>query len=308
MKNILITGGCGFIGQNLIAQINRRNSYDRIVVLDNESLGSFNGNIPDNVTFLKGDVRSQDDLRQAMQDCSRVVHLAADTRVMDSIENPAYNFEVNVIGTFNLLTIARELSVEGVINASTGGAIIGEAEPPVHEGMVPRPMAPYGASKLAAEGYGHAFSGAYGLNVMSLRFSNVYGPLSLHKGSVVAHFLRKILKGEPLTVYGDGSQTRDYVFVEDLCDGICRALEAPTAGVFQLGTGRPTSINDLISIIRDTVDDPARIEVHYEDWREGEIRHTHCDISHARRMLGYSPDTELSQGIARTWEWFRTQY
>ena len=125
-----------------------------------------------------------------------MVHLAADTRVMDSIENPAHNFEYNVIGTFNLLELCRELGVNRVVAASTGGAILGDVEPPVHERMAPQPTSPYGASKLMLEGYLSAFSSSYGVSGCALRFSNIYGPRSFHKGSVVAHFYKRILAGD----------------------------------------------------------------------------------------------------------------
>ena len=165
-------------------------------------------------------------MRHALRRVDAVVHLAADTRVIDSIADPTRNFDVNVAGTFGLLNLMREVGVPRLVNASTGGAILGEAPPPVHEEMAPRPASPYGAAKASAEAYCSAFAASYGLDAVSLRFSNVYGPLSFHKGSVVAAFMRRILDDQPLVVYGDGSQTRDYVFVEDLCDGIVVALNS----------------------------------------------------------------------------------
>ena len=160
-------------------------------------------------------------------------------QVIPSVEKPQFNFDVNVIGSFNVLEAARASGIKRVVSASTGGAIIGEVTPPVHEAMVPHPMSPYGASKLAVEGYCSAFSASYGLNAISLRFSNVYGPRSFHKGSVVAEFLRGILHGRPLTIYGDGSQTRDYVFVEDLCEGILAGLTRDVSGVFSSAPVNP---------------------------------------------------------------------
>ena len=145
---LLITGGAGFIGTNLIARLSDLGGFE-ITVLDNESLGR-RANIADyGVRFIAGDIRRIDDLRSAIRGQDTILHLAADTRVVDSIENPQQNFENNVVGTFQLLQVARELGVERVVHASTGGAIVGEAEPPVHEEMVARPLAPYGASKLA---------------------------------------------------------------------------------------------------------------------------------------------------------------
>ncbi len=303
MKNLLVTGGCGFIGSNLIPLLLESGAY-RIRVLDNESLGkrAFLGDC--DIEFIHGDLRDRETVRHAVQGMDAVVHLAADTRVMDSIENPEYNFNVNVVGSFNLLMEMRAAGVNRIVNASTGGAILGEVDPPVHEGMVPHPIAPYGAAKLSVEGYCSAFAGAYGMKAVSLRFSNVYGPRSFHKGSVVAAFLKRVLKGQPLTVYGDGSQQRDYVYVDDLCGGIRLGIEQDVSGVFQLGTGIPTSVNQLIDAIRAVVGRTHDVEVNYEDFRAGEILHTYCNIEKARQELGYDPQTRLQDGLVPVWQWF----
>ena len=213
---LLITGGCGFIGANLVRRVAELGLARALQVVDDESLGSRAAIAPWDVEFIAGDIRDADLMRRALRGVGAVVHLAADTRVIDSVADPVRNFEINVAGTFGLLNLMREIGVPRLVNASTGGAILGEAPPPVNEQMVPRPTSPYGASKASAEAYCSAFAASYGLNVVSLRFSNAYGPLSFHKGSVVAAFMRRILDGAPLVVYGDGSQTRDYVFVEDL--------------------------------------------------------------------------------------------
>jgi len=305
MKRILVTGGCGFVGTNVIPLL-FESGFEAVRVLDNEILGR-RENIEDYpVEFVAGDVRDRRALRTALDGVSAVIHLAADTRVIDSMENPEFNFSNNVLGTFNLMDCMREMGVTRLVNASTGGAILGEVEPPVHEDMVARPMSPYGASKLAAEGYCSAFATCYNFSAISLRFSNVYGPRSFHKGSVVAHFFRRILAGEELVVYGDGNQTRDFVFTADLCNGIVLALESKKNGVFQLGTGRPTTVNKLIELIRHTVGPSYKIEVRYEKKRTGEIYHTWCDIGKAGKELHYNPVTDLPQGLEKTWEWFRS--
>nr|CRH06896.1 Putative UDP-glucose 4-epimerase [Candidatus Magnetococcus massalia] len=300
---ILITGGAGFVGTNLVAHLSRIGGYE-ITVLDNETMGKREHLAEFGVRFIHGDIRNEADLKEALAGQQTVVHFAADTRVMDSIENPLFNFDVNVVGTFKLFNAAREAGVASIVNASTGGAIIGEAEPPVHELMLPNPVSPYGASKLAVEGYASAFSGSYGLNVTSLRFANVYGTRSFHKGSVVAHFYKQILAGKPLVVYGDGSQVRDYIFVEDLCDGIVRAIESGKSGVFQLGSGVPVSLNQLIDLMREIVGDTYPIEVAYRDARAGEIYKTWCEVSKAKQELGFAPDTPLRDGLTQTWNWF----
>lgn len=304
MSRILVTGGCGFIGSNLARRLLADGRYEEIVVFDNESLGK-RSDLPEGaIRFVHGDIRERAALQSAMEGCEAVVHLAAHTRVIESVESPELNFEINAQGTLNVLLAARELGVAHVVNASTGGAILGEVPPPVHEEMVPRPVSPYGASKLAAEGYCSAFAGAYGICTTSLRFSNVYGPLSYRKGSVVAHFLKQILEGQPLVVYGDGSQVRDFVFVEDLCRGIAQALATRSQGVYQLGSGQPTTVNELIEALRRVVGHNRAFEVLYEDFRAGEIYATYCDVTKARDTLGFDPATPLDEGLRRTWNWF----
>ena len=302
-QSLLITGGCGFVGSNLIAKL--RQNYDyKIRVLDNESTGKYRWISEFDVEFVSGDILNRRTVYSALENVDTVVHLAADTRVMDSINNPDLNFQVNVVGTYNILNAMRSRNITRIINASTGGAILGEVHPPVHEQMVPQPLSPYGAAKLACEGYCSAFTGSYGFAATSLRFSNVYGTRSYHKGSVVAQFFKNVLKNEPLTVYGDGSQTRDYVFSEDLAGGIVSAIKAGRAGVYQLGTGIPTSINQLIDAIRRTVGSTHRVDVNFRHFRPGEIRHTYCAIDKAREHLNYTAPTSLEEGLATTWDWF----
>lgn len=302
---VLITGGCGFVGANLIAYMNRIGGH-RIRVIDDESLGKRHHIAGLDAEVIVGDIRDDAILARALDKVEAVIHLAADTRVLNSIENPVLNFEVNVIGSFKLMHAMRQRGIMRLVNASTGGAIIGEANPPVHEEMLPKPLSPYGASKNAVEGYCSAFQASYGFKPVSLRFANVYGPRSFHKGSVVAAFFKNILSAKPLVVYGDGSQTRDYVYVDDLCGGIVAGLTAKDPGVYQLGTGKPTSLNELIDAMRKVVA-PRQITVDYKAFREGEVVFTYCDVSKARRALDYKPDTPLEKGLATTWAWFLAQ-
>ena len=300
---MLVTGGCGFIGSNLIRLLRERGDFE-IRVLDDESTGSASDIAAFDVELIKGDLNDRVAVASAVKRVDIVVHLAADTRVIDSIAAPARNFQTNVVGTFNLLCRMREAGVCRIVNASTGGAILGEVMPPVDESMAAAPRAPYGASKLAAEGYCSAFAGAYGFAATSMRFSNVYGPRSYHKGSVVAHFFKQILARKDLVIYGDGSQTRDYVFVGDICEGILLAMRSERTGVFQLGTGVPTTLDALIAMMRAVVGDAWAVSVRHEPFRAGELHHTWCNIAKARCELGYEPRMALRDGLARTWEWF----
>ena len=306
MKNVVITGGAGFVGVNLAAHLAAHGGYS-MTVIDNESLGDRRHLEPFGVRFICADICDWAALSDALVDQHAVVHLAADTRVMDSIDNPALNFESNVVGSFQLLQACREFSVPRLIAASTGGAILGEAPAPVHEEMVARPLSPYGASKLAMEGYMSAFGGAYGLKGCALRFSNIYGERSFHKGSVVAHFYKQLLAGNDLVVYGDGSQARDFLYIGDLVETIRRAIDSDVSGVFQLGSGVPTTVNELLDVIRG-VTGRKDLPVKYADFRSGEIHTTWCNIDKARTELGFDPATTLEAGMAATWDWFNQHW
>ncbi|MGH9444803.1 MAG: NAD-dependent epimerase/dehydratase family protein [Terriglobia bacterium] len=300
-----MTGGCGFIGVNLLSVLRRRSTSIR--VLDNLSTGRKEDLDPLGVEVLVGDIRNDGDVARAMEGVKDVVHLAAHTRVVDSIQDPRQDFEANALGTLNLLLAAAKNGVRKFVMASTGGAILGEKQPPVHEGMVPQPLAPYGASKLAGEGYCSAFHGSYGLETVALRFSNVYGPYSYLKGSVVAAFYKRLLAGQPLVIYGDGSQTRDFLFSEDLVEAVLLALDkAPGGEVFHIASGSETSVNDLVAAMRGVVPE-VRIEVKHDPPRRGEVLRNFSDIRKAREMLGYSPQTDLRIGLKKTWDWFRSR-
>ena len=302
MKTYLVTGGCGFIGVNVVSRLASQGA--RVRVLDNLSLGRREDIDPLGAELLVGDIRDDSTAARACQGIDVVIHLAAHTRVVESVTDPELNFEVNAKGTLNMLLAARDAGVKKFILASTGGAILGEQDPPVHERMVARPISPYGAGKLAGEAYCSAFSGAYGLNTIALRFSNVYGPYSYHKGSVVAQFFKNLIQGEPLTVYGDGHQTRDFLYVEDLVDAVMLADKAEVrAEVFQVASGRETSIRELISAMKASVPE-FRAEIRYESARAGEISRNYAEIAKARQMLGYDPKTRLEDGLRNTWSWF----
>lgn len=302
---ILITGGLGFIGTNLIKKIINNDKY-QISVLDNYSNTSNTIDNSREFEIIRGDIQDADLVSSAVEGNDIVVHFAAHTRVIDSIDTPLKNFYINVVGTLNILEAMQKYHVPRIINASTGGAILGEVDPPVHEEIAPKPMAPYGASKLAAEAYCSAYAYSYGMSFMNLRFSNVYGMYSINKASAVAAFIKNIIRTGKVTVYGNGTQTRDYLYVEDLVDGIILAMQSTCNGTYQLGSGIPTSINTLLDILREVL--PVPFECSYEEFRAGEIKHTHCDISKARNSFGYNPATSLRAGIKNTWEWYKTNY
>ena len=301
----LITGGAGFIGVNLVRALLPVNG--KIRVLDNLSSGRAQDLEGLTADLLVGDIRDRQAVDAAMTGVTVVFHLAAHTGVVQSVADPAMDMSINVAGTLNLLEAARHHRVERFIFASTGGAIVGDVNPPVTEEMPPRPLSPYGAGKLAGEGYCSAFWGSYGLRTVILRFSNVYGPYSYHKGSVIAKFFRQARAEKALTIYGDGEQTRDFLYVEDLCQAIMAAMQGdlPYGQPIQLGTGRETSINNLVKLVRQVVGEPGFPPVNYSPPRPGEVQRNFVSIARAREYLNFNPTTELLTGLRYTWDWFQ---
>lgn len=303
-----MTGGAGFIGSNLIRMLSSRTGL-AIRVLDNLSSGRVQDLSDVPVDFVVGDIRDRDLVDRVMAGVNIVIALAAHTGVVQSVENPAEDMSINVAGTLNLMEAAVRHRVDRFIFASTGGAIVGEAVPPVHEDMPPRPLSPYGAGKLAGEGYCSAFWGSYGLKTVPLRFSNIYGPFSYHKGSVIAKFFRQVQARQDLTIFGDGEQTRDFLFVEDLCRGIFAATmaELPFGEPIQLGTGRETSINVLVQLMRQVVGESRFPQVRYAPPRPGEVQRNFVKIDRARKFLHFDPATDLATGLRKTWQWFQKE-
>lgn len=298
---VLVTGGAGFIGSNLVARLSGSGEHE-IVVLDDLSAGQEFTDFPPSVRFVRGDFTDARTLEKSLDGVDAIVHLAALSGVIDSIEDPRPSFAINVVGSFQLLDHARAAGVCRIINASTGGALLGDAAPPIDESMAPCPLSPYGATKLAVEGYCSAFAGAYGLSCVTLRFSNIYGPHSGHKKSVVAAFMKNIIRNEPLTVYGDGSQQRDYLYVGDLVKGVEAALARDLKGAFQLGSGKPTSLLEMIDALGMIAQRKPVIQ--FMPARAGEVHRTWCNISKAEREIGYSAPTGIVDGLRETWDWF----
>ena len=244
----LITGGCGFIGTSLLAALQREGGH-QVRVFDDLSVGSAAdlGEVSafttvdaaalestpwsDSTTQLVvGDVRDEALTTAVAHGADVIIHLAANTGVQPSVQDPRRDCTINVLGTLNLLEAARAHGVRRFVLASSGGTVIGDSEPPIHENLVPRPKSPYGASKSAGEGYLSAYHGSFGIDTVALRFSNVYGPRSSHKNSVVARCIRRALEGRSLEIFGDGLQTRDYVYIDDLVAAIRVAASADGLG------------------------------------------------------------------------------
>jgi UDP-glucose 4-epimerase len=302
MPSALVTGGAGFIGSTLTRLLLER-GYD-VRVFDDLSSGSRDHLDGLDVELVTGDVRDLDALTDVAAGADAMFHLAAGAGVVDSIERPIENFDLNARGTLLALWAARESGV-GRFVFSSSNAPLGDNAYPASEDKPLAPLSPYGAGKATGEAYCSAFYGAYGLDAVAVRFSNAYGPRSGRKTNVIPLFIRRIMAGEPLTIYGDGTQTRDFVYVSDLANGLIRAAEADGVGgeVFQLASGVETSLNDLVRMLGEV--SGTSPEVRHEPPRAGEIQRNYSLIEKARSRLGHAPEVPLADGLARTWDWFQ---
>jgi UDP-glucose 4-epimerase len=300
---VLVTGGSGFVGATLVRRLVTAGHSVR--VFDNYSTGDPSYLAGIDAELVKGDIRDPAALEAALEGMQSVVHLAAAGSVVESVADPVANFEVNVVGTFRVLDAARRADVERVVLASTGGALIGEATPPVNERSVPKPISPYGASKLAGEGYAHAFAKAYGLDTVALRFANAYGPWSARKRGAVTLFFRAIHAGEPIVIYGDGSASRDYTHVEDISRAIELALSrgVPGGSVLHIASGVETTVTQLADLCRVAAGVPDH-PVEYRPARPGEVGRNFASYDLARQVLGYAPSISREDGLRSTWQWF----
>jgi UDP-glucose 4-epimerase len=351
--NWLITGGCGFIGLNLVKNLIKEGEH-YIRIVDNLSVGSredlsqicnFNefdlktsrpspsacitghpqpfsnssnetkssalpaglSIMPGKVDLIVNDILDAEIATKIAEGIDIIVHLAASTGVDPSVEDPKSDCLNNIVGTINYLEAARYNNIKRFIFASSG-APVGECEPPIHEEIVPHPVSPYGASKLSGEAYCSAYFQSFGVETVVLRFGNVYGPLSAQKNSVVAKFIKRALEGKPLIIYGDGKQTRDFIFVEDLVKAVL--LSATSKNIcgetFQIATSAETSIEELIEKLLPILGNSGLIEVkvYHAKPRVGDVKRNFSDTSKAQKILGWHAKTELSDGLKRTLEWF----
>jgi UDP-glucose 4-epimerase len=228
----------------------------------------------------EGDILDVDAVTRAVEGMDGVVHLAAQTGVPGSLEDPYYDCETNVIGTLNMLEAIRDAEVKRFVFASSN-APLGRQTPPTTKDKAPLSIAPYGASKLAGEGYCLAYYGSWGLGTVVLRFANIYGPFSVHKSSVVSRFFKDVLTQGKITINGDGEQTRDFIYVRDLTRVIILALENKVAGeIFQIATGVETSITELSTLVQEQISED--ISIHYGTSRQGDIRKNYSNITKAK--------------------------
>jgi UDP-glucose 4-epimerase len=300
----LVTGGAGFIGSHVVDALVLRG--DDVTVLDDVSTGrreNLEDALANGAELVQGDIRNGEAVAEV---CERVrpeaiFHLAAQIDVRRSVADPAFDARVNVEGTINMLRAAQESGVRRIVNTSSGGAIYGEGQRiPASEDHPVAPEAPYGLSKFCGEGYCEMFGRLHGVSTISLRYGNVYGPRQdpLGEAGVIAIFCGKLLDGERPTVFGDGLQTRDYIYVSDVVEANLRALESDATGPFNVGVGREVNVLELVEALRPYADDG--FEPEHAPERPGEVKRIALDCSRAREELGWEAKVALEEGLERT--------
>jgi len=304
---ILVTGGAGFIGSHLVGRLIANGHH--VTVLDNFSTGKRNNlaNIlgSKSLVIARGDIRRIHCSLPKLERVDGVCHLAAVTDVQDSIRDPVLTSEVNVIGTLQVLGAARKLRAERVVFASSAAVYGSPSRFPVTEDVDLVPISPYGASKAASEMYCGSFEENHGLETVSLRYFNVYGPrqTSSQYSGVISVFARRLLRKLPLRIFGDGSQSRDFIYVADAVDATVAALEKPLRSrVFNIGSGRETTILELAKKMQQVADISS--DLRFEPPREGDIKRSVADISRARSELNFFPRSSLHAGLTATIQCF----
>ncbi len=305
---LLITGGAGFIGSHLCeAAVARGN---RVTVLDNLSTGHLENldGIRKRIRFVEGDIRNAADVENAIVGCDAVVHLAATVLVPQTVDDPVGSALVNEIGSLNVLEAARRHRCRRVVLASSAAVYGNNPDLPKNEAMMPEPLSPYAVQKLAMEHYAGVYHALYDVETVCLRFFNVFGPRqdpsSTYSG-VISIFMEKASKRQAPIVFGDGRQTRDFVYVGDVADACLAALACSdgAGGVFNIGVGRQISITHLWEVVSSVAGvslSPAKGEN-----RPGDVRHSVAAIDRASRLLGYAPKTSFKDGLTTTFNWYQ---
>ena len=307
MPKVLVTGGAGFIGSNIVDLLIEK-GYD-VSVVDDLSTGR-KENLNPEARFYKTDI-TDPSLKDVFikEKPEYVIHEAAQINVRKSITDPAFDARINILGSLNLIECCRKYNVKKTLYASSGGAIYGEpVKLPADENHQIRPLCPYGASKYSVENYLYINKKTYGLDYVALRYANVYGPRQdpLGEAGVVAIFMNKMLLGETPSIFGDGEQTRDFVYVKDVAAANLLALENKTKNTeYNIGTGKETAVNELYDQIKKIL--PAKKEAVHVDAVPGEVRRIYLDISRAQKELNWKPKTNLAAGLKETAEHLKKQ-
>jgi nucleoside-diphosphate-sugar epimerase len=309
MALYLVTGGAGFIGSHLVEELRRRG--ERVRVIDNLVTGK-RANLAhvSDVEILEGDLAEFDTALNAVRDVDYVLHQAAIPSVPRSVADPLTSNRANITATLNALVAARDAGVKRFVYAGSSSAYGNTPALPKHEAMPPNPLSPYALQKLVGEQYAQMFTALYGLETVTIRYFNVFGPRqdpSSPYSGVISLFISALVDGRRPTIYGDGEHTRDFTYVANVVDGVLRACTAPKASghVINVATGGRVSLNELFRTLCDLTG--ARVEPIYTDPRAGDVRDSQADISRARELLGYSPSVDFEEGLRRTLGWYRAQ-
>jgi Nucleoside-diphosphate-sugar epimerases len=304
----VVTGGAGFIGSNIVDELVRRG--ESVVVLDDLSAGKEDNlaDIRNKISFIKGSINDIEAIRRSMQEADYVIHLAARTSVPRSVKDPVETNRVNIDGTLNMLMAARDAKVKRVVLAASSSAYGETPTLPKIETMQPEPISPYGVTKYASELYAQVFGRVYGLQSVSLRYFNVFGPRqdpSSPYSGVLSKFCSAFLEGTDPVVFGDGEQTRDFTYIENVVQATLLACDAPAASgkVVNVGTGERISLNRTLELLREISGNA--LEAKYEPAREGDIRDSQADITLSRELLGYDPTVNFAEGLRRTFTWYQ---
>ncbi|MCX6688220.1 MAG: SDR family oxidoreductase [Methanoregula sp.] len=306
----IVTGGAGFIGSHIIEELVNRG--DEVVILDNLFSGTMTNIEPflsqKNVSFVKGSVTNLDLLKEIFSSADGIFHEGAIASVPRSIANPVATNEANVTGTLNILVAARDCGVKKVVFASSSSVYGNTPTLPKREDMTPAPLSPYAVSKLTGEHYLRVFSEVYGINTVSLRYFNVFGPRQdpeSEYAAVIPKFITSILARQSPTIYGDGEQTRDFTYVKDVVQANIRAMESQAQGVFNVAYCQRINLKELASEIMEITG--ISVPLNFELPRIGDVKDSLADISRAQEAFGYKPVYTVKSGLAETVVWYRQQ-
>ena len=307
----LVTGGAGFIGSNMVDELLRR-GHD-VIVLDDLSAGKEENlaRVRQKIDFRVGSITDLATVQSACKGADYVIHLAARTSVPRSVKDPLESNRVNIDGTLNVLVAARDAKVRRIVYAASSSAYGETPTLPKIETMQPAPISPYGVTKYVGELYAQVFGRVYGLENVCVRYFNVFGPrqdpTSQYSG-VLARFMLAVLQGQQPIVYGDGEQSRDFTYIDNVVDETLRACEADGASgmVFNGGTGARITLNQVLKLLEKITG--KKVAARYDPPRNGDIRDSQADISLARKTLDYEPSVLFEEGLRRTWSWYEASY
>jgi nucleoside-diphosphate-sugar epimerase len=308
MSRYLVTGGAGFIGSNIAEELVRLG--EEVVVFDNLSTGH-EGNLEHfrkGIEFIKGDIRNASEVRKALDGVDHVLHQAALASVPRSIDDPVLVNEVNVGGTLTVLEESRHAGVKSLVYAASSSAYGDSEVLPKKEDMLPAPLSPYAISKLVGEHYCTVYSKVYGLPTVSIRYFNVFGPRqdpASQYAAVIPIFITSLLDGKAPTIFGDGEQSRDFTYVSNIVKAnlVAAKCEEADGQVVNVACGGRFTLNELYSRLCELTG--TSVDAVYDDPRPGDVKHSHADISLAEKLLGYSVETGLDEGLEKTVEWYR---